>query len=732
VKRKILLSLLLASLIVSCVPYPTVSASENYRLLLFDETVTVLDSRTVQVLLNYKFMPLLEKGYYFNTWSMYIHTADAFGITIEGENASLHFKPIVEGNWTRLDIDLGRKVYTNQSCLLKISYFATDRMEAKGPEKTLRMRTVTDRVYKDNVTLTVNIPKGYGLIEYEPPFLSSRESADGAVLSSHRLGVGADESYYLSVKFADPVVQYDVIYRYTFTNKGSTTERTPKFEVPGPLEVGRQEVSQISYSPSPISTSYDESGNLRSKFRTSPIAPGRNTTINIRFVAKITLPPAINDSYSGRLSEIPLNLMKYTTADTYWEVDDPTMRDLSQNLTKSETSVLNKVKAVYNFVIDNIEYDDAKFKAILSGQKPGRYGAIRTHTLGSGVCEDFSDLFVTLCRASGIPAMVVNGYTYDGDEPTSHPETGHAWAEVFIPRYGWLQVDPTWKLFGRLEGRHITSLLRKDSSEPKVIWWWVQKTPSYEWKCDITFLATEEIYRPDLSVSVSYEAETDIHRDLNLRLALSNHGNGTAYVTNVTVAVPERLVLLNRSLYSLGKLRGYESKDLNLVFNTTSLGNATIGVTVKYQAEGGGVETRKYNYSIVVIKALTVISCSVSPSNITTGNNVMIQGLISPARPGKNVTLTYIRPDEIIFTRTVITGSDGSYNDAFTPDTVGSWNVKANWEGDSTHADATSQSTSFTVEEKLGVGGIPGFPYESIILGLLLGVFILWMLQRRR
>jgi len=731
-KRKILLSLLLTSLIVSFVPYPTVSASDKYRLLLFDETVTVLDSRTVHVLLNYKFVPLLEKDHYFNTKSMYIHTGDACGIKIEGENGSLHFKPIVEGNWTRLVIDLGRKVYANQSCLLKISYFAKDRMESEGPEKTVRMWTVQDKVYKENVTLTVNIPKGYGLIEYKPSFLSSRESADGAVLSGCRLGVGADESYYLSVKFAETVVQHDVIYRYTFTNEGSTTERTPKFEVPGPQEVGRQEVSQISYNPSPISTSYDESGNLRSKFRTSSIAPGRNTTITIRFVAKITLPPAINDSYSEGLSEIPLNLMKYTTADTYWEVDDPTMRNLSQNLTKSETSVLNKVKAIYNFVIDNIEYDDAKFEAILSGQKPGRYGAIRTHTLGSGVCEDFSDLFVTLCRASGIPAMGVTGYTYKGDEPTSHPGTGHAWAEVFIPRYGWLQVDPTWKLFGRLEGRHITRLLKKDSSEPKVIWWWVNNPTSSEWKCDITFLATEEIYRPDLSASVSYEAETHIDRDLNLRLALSNHGNGTAYVTNVTVAVPEGLVLLNRSLYSLGELRGYESKDLNLVFNAASLGNATIGVTVRYQAEGGGIETRKYNYSVVVIKALTAISCSVSPYNITTGNDVRIQGLISPARPGKNVTLTYIMPDERIFTRTVITGSDGSYNDAFTPDAVGSWNVKASWEGDSTHADATSQSTSFTVEEKPSIGGIPGFPYESIILGLLLGVFMLWMLQRRR
>jgi len=35
-------------------------------------------------------------------------------------------------------------------------------------------------------------------------------------------------------------------------------------------------------------------------------------------------------------------------------------------------------------------------------------------------------------------------------------------------------------------------------------------------------------------------------------------------------------------------------------------------------------------------------------------------------------------------------------------------------------------------EEKKPSGGIPGFPYESIITGLVIGAFVLWLLQRRR
>jgi hypothetical protein len=36
------------------------------------------------------------------------------------------------------------------------------------------------------------------------------------------------------------------------------------------------------------------------------------------------------------------------------------------------------------------------------------------------------------------------------------------------------------------------------------------------------------------------------------------------------------------------------------------------------------------------------------------------------------------------------------------------------------------------VEEKvLPGGGIPGFPYESIIIGLIIGAIILWTIQRK-
>jgi hypothetical protein len=46
--------------------------------------------------------------------------------------------------------------------------------------------------------------------------------------------------------------------------------------------------------------------------------------------------------------------------------------------------------------------------------------------------------------------------------------------------------------------------------------------------------------------------------------------------------------------------------------------------------------------------------------------------------------------------------------------------------------EAVTTETKPVAEEKKPSGGIPGFPYESIIIGLVTGAFVLWLIQRRR
>ena len=692
-----LLFCLLTFFTVLATPYPVYSSSEHYKILLYDETVTIRDDLSVKVQLNYIFTLLIEEGYYFDTWSMYIHTADTQRISVENEYGPLNFDKAVEGNWTLLTIDLGRKVYANQTYLLKVSFYADDRITITGSEKSLGIWTITDDVYKENVTLTVNIPQSYGLVKYEPSFLSKRESADSTILSGQMLGVDAEEQYYLNVKLADTVVHYNVTYKYTFTNEGSKTEELGEFTVPGPLEGEFQEVLQIDCIPPPFSISHDESGNPRYTFVIGPIDSGEQTTITMHVLIKIRLSPDYNESYSVQLDKIPSNLLQYTTADEYWEVDNPTINSLSKNLTEGKIGVINKVKAIYDFVADNIEYDYDKFEKILSGEETGRYGAITTYNLRKGVCSDYSDLFVSLCRASGIPALVVSGFVYKNDGQFNQTENAHGWTEVFIPEYGWLPVDPTWKLFGYLDGRHISELIKRDSSEVEHVQWQVYEQFSYDMKYDVSLLETLGIFIPDVSVSASYEDENSFDKDVKLKLIIWNNGNGTSYSTNVTISVPDGLMLLNESIHSLGKLHGYEENELNLFMRAYSLGNASVEVSIKYQTNDGGIEVQQYLYNFSIKKAITDISCRVLPSEIIMANNMNIQGFITPSCPDKNVILSFIKPDGETVTRSVNTESDGSFYFSFTPHVIGSWKVNTSWEGDGGFEGSTSPVVHFTV-----------------------------------
>jgi transglutaminase-like putative cysteine protease len=85
----------------------------------------------------------------------------------------------------------------------------------------------------------------------------------------------------------------------------------------------------------------------------------------------------------------------------------------------------------------------------------------------SGVCQDFAHLEIGCLRSLGLPARYVSGYIVTkpppGKERLIGADASHAWASVFIPRYGWLDLDPT---NGSLpNGEHLTIAWARDYSD---------------------------------------------------------------------------------------------------------------------------------------------------------------------------------------------------------------------------------------------------------------------------
>jgi transglutaminase-like putative cysteine protease/predicted glutamine amidotransferase len=71
--------------------------------------------------------------------------------------------------------------------------------------------------------------------------------------------------------------------------------------------------------------------------------------------------------------------------------------------------------------------------------------AFQVYATRSGVCQDFSNLFICLTRLLGVPARYMCGYVYTGPKNTQHPqsEASHAWVQVYLPEVGWRGFDPT-------------------------------------------------------------------------------------------------------------------------------------------------------------------------------------------------------------------------------------------------------------------------------------------------
>ena len=68
--------------------------------------------------------------------------------------------------------------------------------------------------------------------------------------------------------------------------------------------------------------------------------------------------------------------------------------------------------------------------------------AAEAFALKRGVCQDATHIFLAAARHLGIPSRYVSGHFCREDDP-SVQEAGHAWAETYIEKLGWVGFDPT-------------------------------------------------------------------------------------------------------------------------------------------------------------------------------------------------------------------------------------------------------------------------------------------------
>jgi transglutaminase-like putative cysteine protease len=217
-----------------------------------------------------------------------------------------------------------------------------------------------------------------------------------------------------------------------------------KVLVPKDIDSGpvKQKVNFTNISPTPSNSIRDQDGNLFFEFS---FPSNQDAEIVIEGYAVLTQDNSIDYKNSGNLSDIPQDILQTSTNSAkYWESDNPEIMKVAQELksqiTGNDKNVYELINNTYKFVVDRIDYSEVKRFGINE-----RQGALATLQGGAAVCMEYSDLFIALMRAQGVPARGAFGYGYSALDSEETGTTSHQWAEVYIPSLGeWISVDTTW------------------------------------------------------------------------------------------------------------------------------------------------------------------------------------------------------------------------------------------------------------------------------------------------
>jgi len=117
---------------------------------------------------------------------------------------------------------------------------------------------------------------------------------------------------------------------------------------------------------------------------------------------------------------------------------------------------LDKVAAVYNYVVNNITYDKEKAKTVQSGYLPD---VDKVMSSGKGICFDYAALMAAMLRSQNVPVKLVVGNAASGQGVVYH-----AWLNVWSEKDGWVDgviyfdgsvwklMDPTFASSGKQSG----------------------------------------------------------------------------------------------------------------------------------------------------------------------------------------------------------------------------------------------------------------------------------------
>lgn len=290
--------------------------------------------------------------------------------------------------------------------------------------------------------VTLSVPQSFGPNAYMSPLPSN-----GTRWTRDQMMAGGISAAYGSAQ------AFDIALTYFIENPTVTGSQT---EIALPPDTAYQTVIIDLLEPRPSTVNRDTDGNWMAVYE---LLPGQRKSITARIHVLVSLQP--KEGYTDTLTDVSL----YTRGQKYWETSDEKIAALAKTYTTP--------RAIYNYVVSALSYDFTRVQE--SPIRKGALGALATPE--NSVCMEFTDLFIAIARAAGIPAREAVGFAYTTNarlRPLSLvSDVLHAWPEYYDKdAHVWIPVDPTWgnttggvNYFDKLDFNHIVFAVHGKQSD---------------------------------------------------------------------------------------------------------------------------------------------------------------------------------------------------------------------------------------------------------------------------
>ena len=196
-------------------------------------------------------------------------------------------------------------------------------------------------------------------------------------------------------------------------------------------------------------------------FRWEDVTQNR-VSFDLAQIIKINSDPVeINSKVPFPVKNIPLDIVKFTQFTDHID-SSPEIENLATSLAQGEDDLFVLENKIADWVSGHIEYN---LSTITS---EANIPSSIVLNQGYGVCDEITNLFISINRALGVPARFVSGIAYSESILFDEKWGNHGWAEVYFPETGWVPYDVTYEQYARIDATHISLQKSVDGNSPSV------------------------------------------------------------------------------------------------------------------------------------------------------------------------------------------------------------------------------------------------------------------------